>query len=117
MKTTISAIHYNKNPKTKVYTLEKVKKLAKFHPKIQEAHVRLFSEKAHRGEEHDFYCEIEIAVPGRIITIIDTEREIDKAIDKAVERMRRTLTKHKEKDITKKHREGLKTKRSARRLS
>ncbi len=107
----VSGLHVKKSPKTKEYALQKVQKLLKFHPAIERIHIRLISEKSHRGQENDFYCEITIATPRHTLEIRDVERDFEKAIDKAVERMRRTLTKHKEKSITKKHQEGLKTKR------
>ena len=113
----VSGMHIKKSPKTKDYALMRVDKLLKFHPQIEKIHIRLISAKSHRGQESDFYCEITVATPHHTLEIRDVERNFDKAIDKAIERMKRVLTKHKEKSLTKKHLEGIKTKRKARDLS
>lgn len=102
MKIVISGIHLKKNPQIEDYATKKVQKLQKFHPKIEKIYVRLIEKGAHRGKEQDYICEITIHVPGHILEITDSERAMDKAIDKAIERMKRTLTKHKEKTIEKK---------------
>lgn len=107
MKIIISALHADKSKEIKEYAEKKVKKLEKFHKKIEEINVRLISRKSHRGQDHDYYCEIEIAVPGHVLEIVDVERSMDKAIDKAYERMKRALVKHKEKHISKDHKRGV----------
>ncbi|KKR51172.1 MAG: hypothetical protein UT84_C0002G0033 [Candidatus Curtissbacteria bacterium GW2011_GWA1_40_16] len=112
----VSGLHLKKSPKTKEYALKRADKLLKFHPAIEKIHIRLISEKSHRGQENDFYCEITIATPRHTLEVRDIERNFEKAIDKAVERMKRTLTKHKEKRLTRKHQEGVKTKKELRTL-
>jgi len=102
----IAEIHF-KDPKVEKYALEKVERLAKFHRGIQTVTVRLTSEKAHRGQNHTSFCELEFDITGKNFVIRDNERDIDKAIDKAVERAKRTLVKHKEKDLSKKHKKGI----------
>lgn len=102
MKIVVSGIHLKENPQIEDYAAKKVQKLQKFHSKIEKAYVRLIEEPAHRGKEQDYICEITLHVPGRILEITDSERAMDKAIDKAIERMKRSLTKHKEKAIEKK---------------
>ena len=106
MKIRIAEIHF-KDPKIEKYALQKVEKLAKFHRGIQSVTVRLTSEKAHRGQNHTSFCELEFDITGKNFVIRDSEREIDKAIDKAVERAKRTLVKHKEKNLSKKHKKGV----------
>lgn len=106
MKIQISEIHL-KDSQAKDYAAGKVEKLAKFHPKIERINVRLFGEKAHRNQKHNFTCEIDVAIRGHVLEVVDGERSIDKAIDMATDRMKRTLVKHKEKHITKKHKEGI----------
>ena len=105
MQIQITEIHLA-DKKAKDYAAKKVKKLTKFHPNIERINVRLFGEKAHRNQNHDFTCEIEVAVRGHVLEVVDGERSIDKAIDLAIDRMKRTLVKHKEKHITQKHKEG-----------
>lgn len=107
MSIVISGIHLESDPKLKVYAHKKSNKLLRYHPKITDIKVRLLSEKSHRGQEQDYYCEITVHVPGKILEIVDVERAMDKAIDKAVERMKRALIKHHEKVISKQHKRGI----------
>ena len=106
MKIQITEIHLA-DLKAREYAAKKVEKLTKYHPKIERENVRLFGERAHRNQQHDFTCEIEVAIRGHVLEVVDGERSIDKAIDLAIDRMKRALIKHKEKHITKKHKEGL----------
>ena len=93
----ISGIHFEDFPKAESYAKEKASKLSKFHPRIEKIEVRLFAEKNHLNPKHDSACEIRISLPGNDLEIVDRQRSIDKAIDKAVERMKRLLVKAKEK--------------------
>ena|SRR3989344_3178437 len=110
MNIVVSGIHLEKFPEMEDYAKKKVAKLSKFHSKIEEINVRLIEKASHRGQEQDYYCEITVHVPGKVLEIIDNERAMDKAIDKALERMKQVLIKHKEKQITIKHRLGILTK-------
>lgn len=110
MKIKIAFIHLKKNPKIKKYTFEKIEKLEKYYHKIEKIDVRLISEKAHRGQDNDYICELRIKIPGKVLEIIDTERAIDKAVDKAVERAKVTLTRAKEKELSKFHKASIKMK-------
>jgi len=114
MTISITGLHFESDPKLKAYADKKIKKLLRYHLGITDIKVRLISEKAHRSEDHDFFCEITVHVPGRILEIVDKEKDHTKAIDRAVERMKRTLIKHKEKEISKKHKSGVLNKLLAR---
>ena len=107
MNIVVSGIHLEQFPEMEAYAKKKVAKLEKFHSKIEKINVRLISQKAHREKEQDYYCEIDIDIPGRNIEIVDVEGAMDKAIDKATERAKRILIKYKEKKITKQHQEGI----------
>ena len=107
MKLIVSGIHIKNDPDIEAYAKQKAQKLSKFYPNIEEIAVRLISENSHRGQESDFYCEITVHIPGRVLEIVDTEREMDKAIDKAVERMKRLIVKDKEKKISKNHKAAI----------
>ena len=104
MNIVISGIHLQQFPELEDYARKKVSKLGKFHPKIGEIRVRLISQKSHREKTQDYDCQIEIDIPGKNLSIIDTEESMEKAIDKAVERMKRLLVKSKEKRTTLRHR-------------
>ena len=103
----ITGLHLENSPQLKEYAYKKTKKLLKYHSKITDIKVRLLSEKAHRGQNQDYYCELTVHVPGKVLEIVDVEREMDKAIDKAVDRMKRVLVKYREKEISKEHKRGV----------
>lgn len=107
MKIILSGLHLKEFPHIEEYATKKLAKLEKYSSSIEQIHARLISKKSHRGQENDFYCEIEVTIPHHNLEIVDSERAIDKAIDKAVERMKRLLIKTKEKDVSKKHKEGI----------
>lgn len=107
MDISITGLHIQTDPKLKEYADKKAKKLLKYDTRITDLKVRLFAEKAHRNEDHDYYCEITAHVPGRVLEIVDKERDVTKAIDRAVDRMKKTLIRHREKEISKRHKEGL----------
>lgn len=100
----VSGSHLNDFPEMESYAEEKVARLAKYHPRIEKISVRLIGEKAHRNESHDFTCELIVAIPGRDLEVIEKDRSMDKAIDVALDRMKRMLVKSKEKNLSKKHR-------------
>lgn len=86
------------------YAIEKVSRLSKYHPRIEKISVRLIGEKAHRNENHDYTCELIIAIPGRDLEVLEKDRNMDKAIDVALDRMKRLLVRSKEKSMSRKHR-------------
>ena len=107
MDISITGLHIETDPKLKEYAGKKARKLLKYETRITDLKVRLFGEKAHRSENHDYYCEITVHVPGKILEIVDKERDVTKAIDRAVDRMKKALVRHREKTISKRHKEGL----------
>ena len=107
MNIVISGLHLKKEPQLEEYARKKAQKLAKYHAKILQIDVRLIAKKSHRGQENDYYCEITAKVPGKTLEIVDNERAMDKAIDKAVERMKRTLIKYREKKISRLRKKGI----------
>ncbi|MEK9146685.1 MAG: ribosome-associated translation inhibitor RaiA [Patescibacteria group bacterium] len=111
MKIIISGLHLKKFPELEVYVAKRVQKLGRYFKKIVKLEVRLIWEKSHRNELHSSACEIIADIPGRNLEIVERDRTMDKAIDKAVERMKRLLVKTKEKSITLKHKEGISRKK------
>ena len=110
MNISLTGLHLENDPKLKVYANKKVKKLVHYDNRITDIKVRLFLEKSHRNEAHDCICELTVHVPGKILEIVDKEKDHTAAIDKAFDRMKRAIVKHKEKEISKQHREGVFTK-------
>lgn len=107
MQIIVTGQHLKKNPELEEYATKKTQKLTRYFPKILKIQVRLISEKSHRGQDDDYYCEIEVDLPGKNLSIKDAERSMDKAIDKAVERMHRLLVRTKEKNISIWHKRGI----------
>lgn len=114
MKITITQIHTKLDKKIKDYAFEKFSNLTKYNPQITEIKIRLIGEKAHRGQDHDIYCEVELIMPGHILEIVDVERAYDKAIDRAHDRAKRSLVKTKEKLVSKKHKRAVSSKLAGR---
>lgn len=110
MNISLSGLHLETDPKIKDYADKKVKKLLNYHSGITDIKVRLISQKAHRNEQHEFFCEITVHVPGKVLEIVDREKDHMKAVDKAVERMKKAIIRYKEKTISKQHHEGIFTK-------
>ncbi len=106
----VSGQHLKKYPKLEEYARKKVFKLFKFHSKIEKISVHFVLEKSHRDKEDNYFCELTIDVPGRNIEIRDLEHSFEKAVDRAVERAKRILVKHKEKPQSKRIRKGVLTK-------
>lgn len=107
MQIIISGLHLGKIPELKEYATKRVQKLARYFPHIIKLEVRLIWEKSHRNELHSAACEIIADIPGRNLQIVERDQNMDKAIDRAVERMKRLLVKTKEKLISKKHKGGI----------
>jgi len=107
MNITLSGLHLESSPKLKKYAYKKTNKLLKYNPKIQNITVRLFSQESHRGKEKDYSCELTVHIPEKILELVDTQRDLEKAIDKACERMKKILVRTKEKNISKEHKRGI----------
>ena len=97
MSLVISGRHFAKTPALKIYAEQKASKFYKHHGEILKIVVEMNSEIAHRGRDADYIVDIAVSVPGHVIRIRDSERDMYKAIDKAVDRTVQALTRDKEK--------------------
>lgn len=100
MTTVISGRHFEETPALKAYAERKISKFYRHHRQIQKIVIEMNSETAHRGKEKDYFIDISVTIPGNILTVRDSERDMYKAIDKATDKMIRALTKNKEKHQT-----------------
>lgn len=107
MKIIISGLHLKKFPQLEQYAAKRVQKLSRYFKNIVKLEVRLIWEKSHRNELHSAACEIIADIPGRNLEIVERDETMDKAIDRAVERMKRLLVKTKERSVSIKHKEGI----------
>ena len=99
MNIVISTVHETPDQKTEEYAKKRVEKLKKFHPKIIKITARLIAETSHREKDDDFTCELDADIPGKNIEISETGQTMMEAIDKAVDKMKILLVKHKEKAL------------------
>lgn len=106
----VSGKHLEEAPEMEAYAIKKVGKLAKFHSKIEKIAVDLVSETSHSDKNTDYFCEIIVDIPGKNLEIRQSNDSMDKAIDKAVERMKRLIVKDKEKHLSRIQKEGLRSK-------
>lgn len=114
VKINIATIHLKEFPKAKEYAQEKIKNLDKYHLHLEGLDVRLIGKKSHRGQEQDYYCELTIHVPNHKIEIVDVQRDIEKAVDRAIARAKKALVRYKEKELSKKHKAAIRSKRKIR---
>jgi len=107
MNISLSGLHLESDPEIREYANKKIKKLLNYHPNITDIKIRLISQKAHRNDKHEFFCEITVHIPGKILEIVDREKNHTKAVDRAVERMKKAIIRYKEKAVSKQHKEGV----------
>jgi ribosomal subunit interface protein len=88
--------HLRENQALEEYALKKTSKFYHYFPEIIKTEVELKSESGHKGKEMDFLVDILVKVPGKTFKVSDSERDMYKAIDKAVERMSETLRREKD---------------------
>lgn len=107
MQLKVTAKHISDTNRATDYAKEKISKLTKYHSKIEKIEVWLIGEKSHRTKETDFECEIKIVIPGKDLEIKDSGQTIFSAIDKVEDRAKRLLVKHKEKHVSREHKQGI----------
>lgn len=80
----------------KSYIENKIKALAKFYPQIVEARVEIERlEKHHSG--NNIRCEVNIAIPGKLIRVERATTDWTKAINKVKDHLKVILSRTKEK--------------------
>lgn len=109
MKIKIAEIHF-RDPKIEEYAIKKASKLEKFHSGLELIRISLTKERNHLSADHTFFCELQFDIAGKNFVLKDSEKDYNKAIVKAVERAKNALVRHKEKEISKKHKAGIKIK-------
>ncbi|MDP2671307.1 MAG: ribosome-associated translation inhibitor RaiA [bacterium] len=91
--------HLEENEALENHALEKAKKLSRFAKDITRLEIELISEPAHLKKEEDYIVDVTLHVSGHTFQIRDSENDMYKAIDKAIERMIETLRRRKEKEV------------------
>ena len=97
MNIVIKGKHLTTNKALEDYTLRKSRKFSEHYKEIIKVEIELRTEIGRKGKENDFIADITVKIPGHTLKITDQERDMYKAIDKAVRRMNEVLRREKEK--------------------
>ncbi|PHI20643.1 ribosomal subunit interface protein [Lewinellaceae bacterium SD302] len=89
-----NAIHFKADPKLLTFIQEKLNKLEQYSDRIIDAQVYLKLENT--GQVKDKITEIRLHVPGDRLFSKSSEKTFEAAVDRAVEGLRRSLRKYKE---------------------
>ncbi len=104
MKINIHASNIELTDQNKQYVQKKMDMLEKFLGKIAitNADVELEMTTKHHNKGEIYRTEINLAVPGELLRVEKTEKELSKSIDKAKDHMALIIKKYKEKQIDRK---------------
>lgn len=97
MNIVVKGKNLKENAALEEFSLKKAEKFYHFYPEIVNVEIELRSEIGRKGKEADFICDINVKVPGHTFKMSDQERDMYKAIDKAVKRMSEVLRREKSK--------------------
>ena len=98
MKVKISSLHFNADQKLIDFANERVGKLEKFYDKIIDGNITFRVDNA--DDRINKLAEIKLNIPGKELFAKKQSESFEKAVDEAVEALRRQLKKHKEKLVS-----------------
>jgi len=96
MNIVVKGKHLRENQALEDFALKKSSKFYHFYPEIIKTEIELRSETGHAGKDSDFIADIIVKIPGKTFKVTDNERDMYKAIDRAVGRMNETLRREKD---------------------
>ncbi|MBU1164058.1 ribosome-associated translation inhibitor RaiA [Patescibacteria group bacterium] len=96
MKIKIKATKINLTPELKQYIEEKILSLMKYYNGIIEADVEVEYTTRHHKKGELYRAEVNLDVPGKLIRVEKTTKNIYKAIDKVKDHLKTILVKYKE---------------------
>ncbi len=108
MQISIKVTNLKLTPDIKDYTEKKIASLTKYFKKIIEAKVEIGMESAKHKKGEKYFCEVNLAVPQKLLRVRKTEKELLKAIDKTKDHLKVVLKRHKEKLQGRPRKENLK---------
>ena len=79
---------------------EKISAIKKFHPKIVEARVEIEYDE-HKKKGHNYRCEVNIPIPGKLIRVEKTTPDFEKSVNKVKDHLKVVLAKERSKEIKK----------------
>lgn len=94
MQVNMNAIHFKADPKLLTFIRERLAKLEQYSDRIIDAQV--FLKLENHGQIKDKVAEIKLNVPGERLFSKGMDRSFEAAADRAVEALRRSLKKYKE---------------------
>ena len=97
MNIVVKGKHLTENKALEDYALSKSEKFYHHRSDIVKIEIELRSEIGRKDKETNFIADITVKIPGHTLKITDQERDMYKAIDRAVRRMSETLRREKEK--------------------
>ena len=95
MKIKVQSIHFDADKNLIRFVEEKVDKLKQFYEHIIDGEVFLRLDK--NVTQENKIAEIKISTPGKVLSASEQCATFEQAADKAVEALKRQITKHKEK--------------------
>ncbi len=96
MNIVVKGKHLRENQALEDFALQKSAKFYHFFPEIIKIEIELKSETGHAGKDSDFMADILVKIPGKTLKVADTERDMYKAVDRAVKRMDEALRREKD---------------------
>ena len=104
MKIKIKSTKINLDPEMKVYIQDKMDMLDKYLGSVQatncDVEVGLAVGSQHSGKIYQ--AEVNLSLPGEMLRVTKTEKELKKAIDKVKDHLTRSIKRYKEKRLQKK---------------
>lgn len=97
MNIVIKGTHVKANAALEDFAIKKTEKFYHHFPEIIKVEVEMRTESGRKGKEEDFIADILVKVPGHTLKVTDSERDMYKAVDRAVRRMIEVLRREKEK--------------------
>lgn len=98
MKVKVSALNFNADQKLIDFANERLEKLEKFYDKIIDGNITFRVDNAE--DRTNKLVEIKLNIPGKELFAKKQSESFEKAVDEAVEALRRQLKKHKEKLVS-----------------
>ena len=101
MKIKIKSTKINLEPEMKVYIQEKMDMLEKYLGSVQvtncDVEVGIAIGNQHSGKIYQ--AEVNLSLPGKMLRVVKTEKELKKAIDKVKDHLARSIKRYKDKRL------------------
>jgi len=96
----IKGTNINLSPEMKNLIQEKISAVDKFYPKLIEAKVEIEFDE-HKKKGHNYRCEVNIPIPGKLIRVEKTTPDFEKSVNKVKDHLKVVLAKERGKELKK----------------